>query len=114
MDTGMGMDTGGGKDGGGSCGDAGNGMMCRACCVNAHMMGAQVLANATHTCVCTGNKCPSCAGNYCDGGQPMGQCNACGLATLNPDGGACFGPVSSACTNSADCQAYFACLATCP
>ena len=96
--------------------DAGGGMACRACCRNAHMTGVQTYNNAIHTCVCTGNKCPACANNYCgpDGGQPSNQCNNCGLATLVPDGGACFGPVFTACQQSPDCVAYGQCLNACP
>ena len=47
-------------------------------------------------------------------GPEVFKCNACGTQTLNPDGGACFGPVSTACQMSADCVAYLACLNGCP
>ena len=81
-----------------------------------HMQGEATLNNAIRTCVCTGNKCQTCANNFCasDGGQPSMQCQACALGTLNPDGGACFGPVSSACSMNADCVAYIQCTNGCP
>jgi hypothetical protein len=110
-DTGTGMDSGGG-----GCNKADSGAQCRQCCRAAHMAGLQALNTAEHTCICAGNKCPQCANNYCsaDGGQANNQCNTCGLATLNPDGGACFGPVSTACQMSADCVAYVQCTNGCP
>jgi hypothetical protein len=109
------MDTGTMDSGGSNCAklDAGQ---CRQCCRQAHMAGQQVLATAERTCICTGNKCPACANNYCagDGGQPTNNCNQCGAMQLNPDGGACFNAVAAACGMSADCIALVKCDNSCP
>ena len=117
MDTGT-MDTGtmdAGNDAGVDCKMLEAGVACRQCCRNQHMQGDQAFNDAVRRCVCMGNKCPSCANNFCmDGGQPSNPCQLCALATLAPDGGACFSAVAMACGMTPDCQALLACIGSCP
>lgn len=121
-DTGTSTDTGvmdsGPKDSGVAMGCQaadGGAAGCRSCCVNTHPDGAVYFQGAIHACVCAGQYCSACNNNYCNmpPQMPSQNCATCALATLNADGGPCFGPVGNACANNMDCTLWFQCNAAC-
>jgi len=96
--------------------------LCTACCGDRHPDGMKTFQAALIGCACTPSVCGTvCAATACATPPKKADdvCGACLAASLAPAGdggtaGACLGPVTSACSGSAKCKEYVACLNSCP
>jgi len=94
---------------------------CGQCCIQNHPSGYQVFLSAVLACACgasgdagQGACATECASTACKAtpSQPDTACNACLQGAIG-SGGACSGPVTSACSADADCMAEQQCLTPC-
>lgn len=108
------------------CSDEKTRAACTKCCGDEHPDGMKEFDIALIGCACAAGVCRTvCAATACATPPKKGDdpCNACLASTLRKpagdagaDGGTegvCIGPVSSACSSSAKCKAYYACLNSC-
>jgi hypothetical protein len=91
---------------------------------------ASVLTDV-QSCICSASLCGPVKGDggtgegglgtgactdTCMSGTPTKDptCSACKTETLDPDGGACYGAVKSACGADPSCKSFLSCIGACP